>query len=293
MSRVCICMQFHVFARVYMCVSPCTTILLCPLSLSLSLSLVRSFVRSFMLVLSLTRILRSSAPSRPFSLLSRLTRYTCTRTLSFRPPFSPFRSCLAQCSFSFRVTISAISKSPMLDSRMSTELKPLKAFPRKESLIVPIARPRGCRSTFSLRSPLSCCTDLSLSAPRNLYRTSSLAHSFSLFHSRILSLSLAFFSICGESSLEILCGVAVKKWKIIRLTFERVREKSRLETRNKPKRFRLLVARGAKLKFEIPNVRNSHEAPSAFHPAARGISHDFRHVCHFWCFYLSIYLYII
>lgn len=59
----------------------------------------------------------------------------------------------------------------------------------------------------------------------------------------------------------------------------------------------VLFAKNAETKkkkeIDIPNERNSHEAPSAFHPAARGISHDFRFAIFGASIYLSIYLYII
>jgi len=274
----CVCACVHVRVSVYY------DTLVSSLSLSLSLFLSLSLSRSLALVLSRSLIfVHAHSLARVSSALQLLhARSRSFHALHVTRARAPFLSAhlslpsgLASRNVFFipRDVPTPISKSPMLDSRVSTELE-RPAFPREETFSAKSFRPRsrvlgvvvsGMVSTFSLRPlarvsrALSTLFPVSLSPSLTLHRSLALCSSHPLSHLLSLSLSLSLslllpfilafsrflsVSICGESSLEILCGVAMKKWKIIHLTFERVREKRRLETRNKPKRFRFIGREG-------------------------------------------------
>jgi len=205
-------MYLYVFpcvCAVYMCVSPCTTILLCLLSCFLTLVLSLAFFRSF-----LSRTL--SLPLRSFRALPHIYQ----RTRPFRSPFSPSLPYF----LTFRV------RSPLfdvLDSRISMGLN---STSRRET-----ARNwtgTRNRSSFDLASrvdsrylPPSLCVPsrahllsffslVSLSF-LPIFPSLSLIDMHSLFLSLSLSLSLALsVSICDESSPKILYSVAVRNKKL-------------------------------------------------------------------------------
>lgn len=216
MSRVCILYAFQCVCTcmaVYMCVSPCTTIL----SLSLSHCLLSYFLTPFTHG-PFALFLFTLFFSRPFALLSP---HVYTRSL-FPPAFLSLSILLSD----IPRTLSSLDVPVLLDSRISTELNSTrsKETTRDRTKIVIVSRsvPRLELVIDSFHPPLRPLARASivvlflshpflfrLSLPLVLSsicicsRSFSLSLPFSPFHSLSFSLFLSV-SICSESSPKIL-----------------------------------------------------------------------------------------